>query len=92
MGSHTLKFKVGQRVIVVANRWGSKCVHLGETHTIESREKESRRGPFAAAHQEYQLAGFGHKGWVEEQDIVSVSGSQIVWSPCGERKVGLQRV
>ena len=66
--SHKLKFKPGDRVKVIADKYApmSHGAEIGKTYRIEDAVKESRKGPAPCNFQEYLLQG---AGWVCEDEI-----------------------
>lgn len=69
---HTLKFKVGARVRVIADRFAhdpaapaSHELEIGEVYTITETQKESREGDWPCNYQEYRLG----RMWVAEDEI-----------------------
>lgn len=67
---HELKFKSGDKVRVVADKFRtSHGAKIGGVYIIETVVKESREGLFESDYQEYSLKG---SGWVCEDEIEAV--------------------
>jgi len=71
---HELKFKVGDRVRVIANEFESTCDHgleIGGEYEIFRVQKESREGHHAASYQEYCVRSRPDSdgSWVTETEI-----------------------
>lgn len=67
--SHNLKYSVGDRVKVIADKYSDDVSHgavIGDVYTIAYAVKESREGEDACNYQEYKL---DCAGWVCEDEI-----------------------